>query len=643
MTRPPAFEDLSAVAVQAAPCGILAIDDTGSIILVNPEIERIFGYSAAELIGQPMEKLVPDRVRKTHAAHHVRYMIAPESRHLGRGRDLTGRHKDGHEVPIEIALTPVKRPNGMLVLASIIDISERRQAESQLRESESRFRELAQHVHEVFFELDPQTWRALYVSPAFETLSGRNLEEAYAEPFAWAAGMHPDDRERVLTTAREAAQTGELAATTYRVVRPDKSVRWVRARGTPVRDPAGRVVRLVGIAEDITDLKRTEEQLVQAQKMEAVGRLAGGVAHDFNNLLTVITSYGQLQLDDLPPNDSRRADLDEIVHAALEAAKLTRQLLAFSRRQVLEPKVISLNDVVSGIEKMLKRVIGEDIDLAVALASDLDAVRADPGQVEQVIMNLVVNARDAMPNGGQLTIETANLELDAAYVLTHEPVLAGSYVMIAVSDTGTGMDEATRARIFEPFFTTKEMGKGTGLGLATVYGIVKQSNGYIWAYSEQGQGATFKVYLPRVTESAEALAPRASPAELPRGTEKLLVVEDDTAVRRVICGVLERQGYSTTSMEGPAAAIDLLRGRQSAPDLLITDVIMPQMNGRELARQLVEIWPSLRVLYLSGYTDEAIVRHGVLETGVAFLQKPFTPEALILKTRQVLDQVSTPQ
>jgi two-component system cell cycle sensor histidine kinase/response regulator CckA len=638
MTRPPGFEDLSAVAVQAAPCGILAVDDTGSIILVNPEIERIFGYRAVELIGEPMEKLVPDRVRKTHAAHHVRYMTAPASRHLGRGRDLAGRHKDGHEVPIEIALTPVQHPKGLLVLASIIDITERRQAESQLRESENRFRELAENVREVFFVVDPETWRALYVSPAFAAVSGRLVEDAYAEPFSWAAGIHPDDRERVLANAKESGQTGELVATTYRVIRPDKSVRWVRARGTPVRDAAGRVVRLVGIAEDITDLKRTEEQLVQAQKMEAVGRLAGGIAHDFNNLLTVITAYGQLQLDDLPPDDTRRADLDEIVHAAREAAKLTRQLLAFSRRQVLEPKVISLNDVVSGIEKMLKRVIGEDIDLAVVLSSELDAVRADPGQVEQVIMNLVVNSRDAMPNGGQVTIETANIELDDAYVQTHEPVLAGSYVLLAISDTGTGMDEATKARIFEPFFTTKEMGKGTGLGLATVYGIVKQSNGYIWAYSELGQGTTFKVYLPRVTEAAEQLPLSASPTELPRGTETLLVVEDDTPVRRVVCGVLDRQGYATIPIEGPAAAIELLRSRSQAPDLLITDVIMPQMNGRELALQLTQQWPKLRVLYLSGYTDEAIVRHGVLEAGVAFLQKPFTPEALILKVRQVLDR-----
>ncbi len=759
MAQRPSVEELSVIAVQAAPCGFLAIDATGAMVMANPEIERIFGYRLDELIGQPMELLVPERFRSKHTAHHARFLTAPMPRNLGGGRDLYGRHKEGREFPIEIALTPIARPEGMLVLASIIDISERRQAEvrlraseahyrtilehvvdavfvtdvdgryvdvnpqacaltgytreellqrsvtdtyvpeeraalaarlnetargsvmglqrrllrkdgsiiqvevgavrlpdghllatlrditereraeAQLRESELRFRELAENVREVFFVLDPATWRALYVSPAYEVLSGRSRDEAYAGPFSWGAGIHPEDRENVLAAAQDAVRTGELAATTYRIVRPDKSLRWVRARGTPVRDAAGQVVRLVGIAEDITDLKRTEEQLVQAQKMEAVGQLAGGIAHDFNNLLTVITSYGELQLDDLPAGDARRADLNEIVRAAREAAKLTRQLLAFSRRQVLETKVLSLNDIVSGIEKMLKRVIGEDVTLAAALAPDLGAVRADPGQIEQVIMNLAVNARDAMPNGGQLTIETANVELGQVYAGGREPVVPGAYVLLAVSDTGMGMDAITKAHIFEPFFTTKGTGKGTGLGLATVYGIVKQSTGFIWVYSEPGQGATFKIYLPRVSEEAEPLTAIGTPAEVRGGTETILLVEDDAAVREAVREVLERLGYLVHVMDGPPSAL-AAAATGHRPDLLLTDVIMPAMSGRELARQLTTTWPGLNVLYLSGYTDDAIVRHGVLEPGVSFLQKPFSPEVLAHKVRQVLDRQS---
>jgi PAS domain S-box-containing protein len=632
----PTVEQLSALAIQAAPCGILAIDATGKIILVNPELTRIFGYTPDELMGQPMARLIPERFRRSHESHQSHFAAAPSSRHLGTGRDLVGLHKDGHEIPVEIALTPVPRPEGLLVLASIIDISERRKAETQIRESEVRFRELADNVREIFFVLDPQTWRALYVSPAYESITGHTQAEAYAGPFRWAAGIHPEDQERVLATAQESARTGELATVVYRVVRPDKTMRWVRARGTPVRDGAGQVVRLVGIAEDITDLKGTEAQLVQAQKMEAVGRLAGGIAHDFNNLLTVITSYGELQLDDLPAEDARRADLEEIVRAAREAAKLTRQLLAFSRRQVLDVKVLSLNDVVTNLNKMLMRVIGEDLDLALVQEPDLGAVRADPGQIEQVLMNLAVNARDAMPNGGKITIETSNVELTPDYVRTHEPVLPGAYVLLAVSDTGIGMDEATKAHIFEPFFTTKEIGKGTGLGLATVYGIVKQSDGFIWVYSEPGHGATFKIYLPRVTEAAERLVATA-PAPIRRGRETILLVEDDPAVRKVERAVLERLGYTILVADRPSVALEIA-ALGPPPELLLSDVIMPEMNGRDLARQLQSKWPKLKVLYISGYTDDAVVRHGVLEAGVSFLEKPFTPEALAQKVGQVLDR-----
>src|SRR5947207_8550048 len=384
-------------------------------------------------------------------------------------------------------------------------------------------------------------------------------------------------------------------------------------------------------------LRQSEERLRQAQKMEAVGRLAGGFAHDFNNLLTVITSYSDLLPEDLGSDDPQRDDVVQIRKAAEGAAALTRQLLAFSRQQVLEPKVLDLKATIANTEKLLKRLIGEDVHLITALAPDLGAVKADPGQLEQIIINLAVNARDAMPTGGRLTIEAANVEMDEAYVRGHAPASPDRYVLLALSDTGIGMDEQTKARIFEPFFTTKEPGKGTGLGLATVYGIVKQSGGFIWVYSEPGRGTTFKIYLPRVDAPAEAGA-AATPGDLPRGTETVLIVEDAAAVRAVMRHVLERQGYAVLEAASGAAALELAAGHAGPSHLLLTDVIMPGLSGRQLADRLTALRSDTRVLYASGYTDDAVVRHGVLESGIAYLQKPFTTESLARKVREVLDR-----
>src|SRR5438874_2635176 len=369
-------------------------------------------------------------------------------------------------------------------------------------------------------------------------------------------------------------------------------------------------------------LRRSEEQLRQAQKMEAVGRLAGGIAHDFNNLLTVITSYGGLLLEDLAPDDSRRDDVEQIRKAAEGAAALTRQLLAFSRQQVLEPKVLDLRAIIAGTEKLLRRLIGADVQLATSLASDLGAVKADPGQLEQIIINLAVNARDAMPGGGRLTIEATDME-----EVEGRP---GRWVILAVSDTGIGMDEQTKARIFEPFFTTKESGKGTGLGLATVYGIVKQAGGFIWVDSEPGRGTSFEVYLPRVDEPVAPAITRPAPAEPGRGTETVLLVEDAPAVRLVTRQVLERYGY--TVLEAPTGDMALrLAAKHHGPiHLLLTDVVMPGLSGRQLAGQLSQLRSEMKVLYVSGYTD-------TVESGVAYLQKPFAPEALARRVRDVLD------
>jgi len=391
------------------------------------------------------------------------------------------------------------------------------------------------------------------------------------------------------------------------------------------------------LARDVTARRQLEDQLRQAQKMEAVGQLAGGIAHDFNNLLTAILGCTQLLLHATPPEDARREDVEEIKNAGLRAAELTRQLLAFSRRQVLAPKLLDMNSVVANMDKMLRRLIGEDVALVTELAADLGPVNADPGQLEQVLLNLAVNARDAMPQGGRLTIATANVVLTEEYAERHHRLPPGQYVLLAVSDTGVGMDEATQKHLFEPFFTTKEVGKGTGLGLATVYGIVKQSGGYIWVYSEPGHGTTVKVYLPRVAGAAEPLPAAEAAPELRRGTETVLLVEDAAPVRTLARKSLENCGYRVLDAADGRAALDLSAHHAGGIDILVTDVVMPGMSGRELAERLAPLRPGMRVLYTSGYTDDAMVHQGVLRSGVAFLQKPFVPESLARKVREVLD------
>ncbi len=384
-------------------------------------------------------------------------------------------------------------------------------------------------------------------------------------------------------------------------------------------------------------LRQSQEQLRQSQKMEAIVQLAGGIAHDFNNLLTVITGYSELMLQTLAADDLHRGNIEQIRQAGERAAALTRQLLAFSRKQVLAPTVLDLNAVVTNMDSMLRRVIGEDIELVSVPAPGLGRVQADQGQLEQVIVNLAVNARDAMPQGGRLTIETANVELDDAYARRHVSVKPGPYVMLAVSDTGCGMDAETQSRIFEPFFTSKERGKGTGLGLATVYGIVKQSGGNVWVYSEPGQGATFKIYLPRIEETVMTVEPESAPLQAPRGSETVLLVEDEEGVRTLVRTILQTNGYTVLEARHGKEAF-FISGRHEGPiHLMVTDVVMPGMSGQELADRLKSSRPDMKVLFLSGYTDEAVVRHGVLKPGTAFLQKPFTPGRLARKARLVLD------
>ena len=464
--------------------------------------------------------------------------------------------------------------------------------------------------------------------PDVAAFLGVNARELYADPA---------DRARLIASIEgcEGVENFELQGR-----RGDGALIWVNLGVRAEQDARGQVLHYEWSVADITERKRLESELRQAQKLEAIGQLAGGVAHDFNNLLTVITGRSHLALGQLPADHAIRRHIDLIQTTAERAAALTRQLLAFSRKQVLESKVLDVNAVVTGLAPMLRRLIGEDLDFAVVPAPELGCVKADPSQLEQVILNLSVNARDAMPQGGRLTIETANVELDEAYTRRHLAASAGHFVMLAITDTGHGMDAAVKARIFEPFFTTKEPGKGTGLGLATVFGIVKQSGGSIEIYSEPGQGTTFKVYLPRVDEAVDRTAAVAAPT-LARGSETILLVEDDEEVRALARETLDGHGYAVIPAAAPAEALRLAGSHSGPIHLLVTDVVMPQLSGRGLAEQLTPDHRDLRVLYMSGYAGDAVVRHGVLEEGTAFLQKPFTPDALLRKVREVLDQAAS--
>jgi PAS domain S-box-containing protein len=511
---------------------------------------------------------------------------------------------------------------------------ERKRAEEQLQASERKYRLLFETSPEAMLVYDHDTLRILAVNEAAITRYG------YSEPEFLALTIRdirpPEDVARLDDELQHRPEEG-VVRTGIQHRTKDGRVFEVDFVARPI-EFAGRRARLV-LARDVTAQRQLEEQLRQSQKMEAVGQLAGGIAHDFNNLLTAIIGSTQLLLHATPPDDARREDLEEIRHAGTRAAELTRQLLAFSRRQVLAPKVLEPNAVVANMDRMLRRLLGEDVELITSLDPGAGAVSADPGQLEQVLLNLAVNARNAMPTGGRLTVATARVTLTEELVTprpTHR-LPPGDYVCLAVSDTGAGMDEGTQAHLFEPFFTTKEVGKGTGLGLATAYGIVKQSGGYIWVYSEPGHGTTVKVYLPRVAGTAAAQAPTPEPQDVRGGGETVLLVEDAAPVRSLARRSLEARGYRVLDAADGSAALAVASAHGSAIDLLVTDVVMPGMSGRELAERLAPGRPGMKVLYTSGYTDDAMVRQGVLTAGVAFLQKPFVPETLARKVREVLD------
>jgi PAS domain S-box-containing protein len=527
----------------------------------------------------------------------------------------------------------VETPHDPIVfLAKISRLVERGRAQQVLQTNEERYRDVVENARDLIYYHDLQgNYRA--VNQAVETITGYSRDEALRMNITDTVA--PDDLERARHMIARKLAGEKITAYRLKIVAKDGRQIAVEVNTRLVRRK-GKVIGVQGIARDVTERLHIEEQLRQAQKMEAVGQLAGGIAHDFNNLLTVITGYSELALRRLPVEDTLRHHVAEIKKAGVRAATLTRQLLAFSRKQVLQPKVIDLNSIVANMGEMMRRLIGEDVELRTVLAPELGSTKADPGQIEQVIMNLVVNARDAMPHGGNLIIETENVYLNESYTESHISVRPGAYVMLAVSDTGEGISTENKEHIFEPFFTTKETGRGTGLGLSTVYGIVKQSGGNIWVYSEVGQGTVFKVYLPRVDEVPQEYTRRGDVAETLHGNETVLVAEDDQRVRSLVREVLEHYGYRVLAAERGDIALQLAQQCDGPIDLLLTDVVMPKMSGRTVADQLRTIHPELKVLYMSGYTDESIVHHGVLDPNTPFLQKPFTPQVLARKVRGVL-------
>jgi two-component system, cell cycle sensor histidine kinase and response regulator CckA len=607
--------------------GVTISDFDGNFKEANAAFLRMLGYTHDDMLAGKLnwETITPPE--RLAADSQDRAQLRATGFLPLREREFL--HKEGLRIAALVGSAALEGTTECI--SYVTDITEQKKAEEVLLASATQYRALFENSPLPKFLHDNETLRYLAVNDAAITHYGYSREEFLT--------MTPADLSPVENDAATMAVASApgVEATTAGIHRHRK------ADGTSieVEITAQKFVFLgrpcgLTIAIDITERNRLEAQLRQAQKMEAMGNLAGGVAHDFNNLLSVILSYSTILAEPLKPGDPMRADLEEISRAGTRAAELTRQLLAFSRQQILEPRVLDLNEAMSGISKMLQRLVGEDVELNVVMGPSLGTVRADPGQIEQVIMNLVVNARDAMPTGGKLTIETSNVELDLGYASQHSGVEAGPYVMLAVTDTGTGMEPATIARMFDPFFTTRELGRGTGLGLSTVFGIVQQTGGNIWVYSEPGSGTTIKVYLPR-SSGVPADVPEVSAPSRHQASETILLVEDDESVRVVIRTILERTGYRVLEAKSGGDALLICEQHTATIHLLLTDVVMPRMSGRILAERLAPLRPFMKVVFMSGYTDDAVVRHGVLDSGVAFLQKPIGPETLTKKLRDVLD------
>lgn len=633
--------------------GYFEVDIAGNLTFFNDSLCRMLGYSKEEMIGMNNRKYTdPENAKKLYEAFNKVYRTGEPIK--GFGWEVIA--KDGTKLFDEVSVSLMKdakgKPIGFRGIAR--DITERKRMEQALRESEAKYRLLAENSTDVIWTADMDL-NVTYISPSVYRARGYTQEEIMA--MRLADQMTPNSialairilSEELAVEAREDRDLKRSRKLDLEFTCKDDSTYWSEVNLTFIRDSEGKAVGILGVSRDITERKRAEEEkailqeeLRQSQKMEAVGGLAGGIAHDFNNLLTVISGNCQLSLLELKEGDSRRGNIEEIKVAADRATSLTRQLLAFSRRQVLDMKALNLNTVIKELEKMLRRMIGEDVELVTSLADDLGMVKTDPGWIEQVIMNLAVNARDAMPSGGKLIIETNNAELDEPYARSHVALKPGLYVKLCVRDTGVGIAPEVRDHIFEPFFTTKKKGKGTGLGLSTVYGIVKQSGGSIRVYSEPGLGTTFHIYLPRVDESLEDMRKKVTREELPGGGETILVVEDEEDVRRLAVRILEREGYTVLEASCGNDALVLSKDHKEPIHMVLTDVVMPGMSGLQLADQLIHVHPKMKVLYMSGYTDNGVFHQGNLKEGVNYIQKPFTIDGLMKKMREVLNKNSSP-
>lgn len=617
---------------ESAKDGILILDaSTGCIVDANPFLENLAGYTHAELVGKELWEIGPFR---DIAASRTAFSRLQTESYI-RYEDLPLRARDGRTIDVEFVSNVYRVGDQDVVQCNIRDISARKRAEAE----RDRLATAIEQAAEMVLVTDAQG-DIVYANPAFEAVTGYARAEVLGKnPRLLKSGAQDAEFYRAMWATISAGKTWH-----GRVVnkKKDGTLYTQESAISPVRNATGSIVSYVTVNRDITRDLTLEAQLFESRKLESIGRLAGAVAHDFNNIVSVIVSYAGFALDQLRPGDPLRDDLLEVTKASERAAALTRQLLAFGRKQVLQPVVLDLNRVIEGMDGMLRRLAGEGIELVWAPAPDLGLVEADPAQIDQILMNLVINARDAMPDGGRLTVETANAELDEDYVALHPAVDAGRFVMLSVTDTGCGMDDETRSRIFEPFFTTKEPGKGTGLGLSTVYGIVKQSGGTIWVYSEPGRGATFKLYLPRTDADATPRPARRSTPLALGGTETILVVEDEDALLRVAKRGLRAAGYTVLTAADGDAAIKVSLEHPDTIHLLVTDMMMPRMGGKALATALSTTRPGLKVLYMSGYADDGLVAQGVLDPGAHFLRKPFAAPELARKVREVLDEPPAP-
>jgi two-component system cell cycle sensor histidine kinase/response regulator CckA len=625
--------DTLQVLIDSSPLAITAVDTDANVTMWNAAAERMFGWTFEEVQGKPLPFVPAEDVED----YEARFQASVAGTFVGAAERRRLR-KDGSLIDISISAAPLQDNHGHIrgSMAIIADMTEQTQARETMRLLESAVHQATDSVLITDTNLEGSGPRILFVNPAFTRMTGYTATDVLGMTPEILNG--PKTELSVLEEMRAQLARGEMFSAETTNYRKDRSVFQMEWYASPVRNSSGEITHFISIQRDITERKHLETQLLQAQKMEGIGRLAGGVAHDFNNLLTAIIGYSELAQMSLPPDTPGVAYLQHVRQAADRAAELTHQLLAFARKQVIEPKVVNLNNLILGVDKMLRRLIGEDIELVTLPDANLGQTKVDPGQFEQILVNLAVNARDAMPGGGKLTIETVNATFDETDVPVYGGLPAGNYVMVAVSDNGAGMSREIQAHIFEPFYTTKDQGKGTGLGLATCYGIVKQSGGHIWVYSEIGIGTTFKICLPRVMETESAQGHREDQGAIPRGTETVMLVEDEPMVRSIAAQTLRGQGYEVIEAGSGAEALVACIEHRAEIHMLLTDVIMPHMSGRELAKRLEPLRPAMKVLYTSGYTDSAIVEHGMLEEGIAFLQKPFTPAGLARKVRSVLDE-----